>query len=105
MDVSGANDRSVIQRIVHDDEDEWSATDLNLLQIGAPPHSVLLGSRGLLRDWWPMAEIRNCSTSDQLPDEEVAQRMDRAVLRMMANAAAANSDKSCRDQAAEVRKR
>ena len=31
-----------------------------------------------------MAEIRNCSTSDQLPDEEVAQRMDRAVLRMMA---------------------
>ena len=36
LDVKGANDRSVIQRIVYDDEDEWSATDLNLLQIGAP---------------------------------------------------------------------
>ncbi len=36
LDIKSTNDRSIVQRIVYDDEDAWSASDLNLLQIGAP---------------------------------------------------------------------
>lgn len=35
LDVRSANDPGVTQRIVYDDEDSWSASDLNLLQVGA----------------------------------------------------------------------
>ena len=36
LDVRSANDQGVIQRIVYDDDESWSASDLNLLQVGAP---------------------------------------------------------------------
>jgi hypothetical protein len=36
LDVKAAGDRRIVQRIVYDDEDDWSAADLNLLQVGAP---------------------------------------------------------------------
>lgn len=36
MDVRSAGLRNVEQRIVYDDNDDWSVADLNLLQIGAP---------------------------------------------------------------------
>lgn len=35
MDVKANNDPLIDQRIVYDDEDEWTAADLNLLQVGA----------------------------------------------------------------------
>lgn len=36
LDVHAANDDTISQRIVYDDEESWSASDLNLLQVGAP---------------------------------------------------------------------
>jgi hypothetical protein len=36
MDVRATNDPSLEQRIVYDDEEDWSASNLNLLQVGAP---------------------------------------------------------------------
>jgi hypothetical protein len=36
LDVRTANDQGVIQRIVYDDDESWGASDLNLLQVGAP---------------------------------------------------------------------
>jgi hypothetical protein len=36
LDVRSTNDQTLIQRIIYDDNDGWSASDLNLLQIGAP---------------------------------------------------------------------
>jgi hypothetical protein len=36
LDVRTANDQGVVQRIVYDDDESWSASDLNLLQVGAP---------------------------------------------------------------------
>lgn len=36
MDVRAARHENLEQRIVYDDEDDWSAEDLNLLQVGAP---------------------------------------------------------------------
>lgn len=36
LDVKAAGDSRIIQRIIYDDEDDWSAADLNLLQVGAP---------------------------------------------------------------------
>jgi hypothetical protein len=36
LDVRAANDEGVSQRIVYDDDEGWSASDLNLLQVGAP---------------------------------------------------------------------
>ncbi len=37
LDVKAVNNPLIIQRLVYDDEDEWSASDLNLLQVvGAP---------------------------------------------------------------------
>lgn len=35
MDVRAANDPSIEQRIVYDDDDDWTPSDLNLLQVGA----------------------------------------------------------------------
>ena len=36
LDVRAVDDPRIIQRIVYDDEDEWTPADLNLLQVGAP---------------------------------------------------------------------
>ncbi len=36
LDVKAVQDPKLMQRIVYDDEDEWSPADLNLLQVGAP---------------------------------------------------------------------
>jgi hypothetical protein len=37
LDVKAVNDPLIIQRLVYDDEDDWAAADLNLLQVvGAP---------------------------------------------------------------------
>lgn len=36
LDVRSNNNPLVLQRIVYDDEDDWSAADLNLLAVGAP---------------------------------------------------------------------
>lgn len=36
LDVRTANDQGLLQRIVYDDDERWSASDLNLLQVGAP---------------------------------------------------------------------
>lgn len=35
LDVKANEDPNIIQRIVYDDEDDWSPADLNLLQVGA----------------------------------------------------------------------
>jgi hypothetical protein len=35
LDVKAIGNPNLIQRIVYDDEDDWSAADLNLLQVGA----------------------------------------------------------------------
>ena len=35
LDVKSVNDPTIEQRIVYDDEEPWSAADLNLLQVGA----------------------------------------------------------------------
>jgi hypothetical protein len=35
LDVKSLKNPKIIQRIVYDDEDDWSAADLNLLQVGA----------------------------------------------------------------------
>jgi len=35
LDVKATGNPNIIQRIVYDDEDDWSAVDLNLLQVGA----------------------------------------------------------------------
>ncbi len=35
LDVKAIGNPNIIQRIVYDDEDDWSAADLNLLQVGA----------------------------------------------------------------------
>jgi hypothetical protein len=35
LDVKANGDPNIIQRIVYDDEDNWAAADLNLLQVGA----------------------------------------------------------------------
>lgn len=35
LDVKAANDPGITQRIVYDDEENWSASDLNLLHVGA----------------------------------------------------------------------
>jgi len=35
LDVRSLENQNIYQRIVYDDEDEWSASDLNLLQVGA----------------------------------------------------------------------
>src|ERR1700743_16119 len=35
LDVKAANDRTIEQRIIFDDEDDWSPADLNLLNVGA----------------------------------------------------------------------
>jgi hypothetical protein len=35
LDVKAVGNPSILQRIVYDDDDEWSAADLNLLQMGA----------------------------------------------------------------------
>lgn len=37
LDVRNANIPNVEQRIIYDDQESWSAADLNLLKIGAPP--------------------------------------------------------------------
>ncbi|MCK1686459.1 hypothetical protein [Bradyrhizobium sp. 145] len=37
LDVQAMGDPRIIQRIVFDDEDDWSPEDLNLLQVGAVP--------------------------------------------------------------------
>jgi hypothetical protein len=34
--VRTANEQGVVQRIIYDDDEGWSASDLNLLQVGAP---------------------------------------------------------------------
>jgi hypothetical protein len=36
LDVKATNNQTLVQRIIYDDDDQWSASDLNLLQIGAP---------------------------------------------------------------------
>jgi len=36
MDVRNADIPNLEQRIIYDDEDDWNAADLNLLQVGAP---------------------------------------------------------------------
>jgi hypothetical protein len=36
LDVRTANEQGITQRIVYDDDENWSASDLNLLQVGAP---------------------------------------------------------------------
>lgn len=36
LDVKATNNPLIDQRIVYDDEEEWTAADLNLLQVGAP---------------------------------------------------------------------
>jgi hypothetical protein len=36
LDVKATNDESIIQRIVYDDQEDWSPADLNLLSVGAP---------------------------------------------------------------------
>jgi hypothetical protein len=36
LDVRAVNDPRLEQRIVYDDEDDWTPADLNLLQVGAP---------------------------------------------------------------------
>jgi hypothetical protein len=36
LDVKAVEDPKLIQRIVYDDEEEWTPADLNLLQVGAP---------------------------------------------------------------------
>jgi hypothetical protein len=36
LDVKANNDPMLDQRIVYDDEEDWTAADLNLLQVGAP---------------------------------------------------------------------
>jgi hypothetical protein len=36
LDVRTAKNPNIIQRIVYDDEEKWLASDLNLIQIGAP---------------------------------------------------------------------
>jgi hypothetical protein len=36
LDIKAVDDPLIIQRLVYDDEDDWSAADLNLLQVGAP---------------------------------------------------------------------
>jgi hypothetical protein len=36
LDVKATNDPKLMQRIVYDDEEDWSPADLNLLQVGAP---------------------------------------------------------------------
>jgi hypothetical protein len=35
LDVKANGNPNIIQRIIYDDEDDWSAADLNLLQVGA----------------------------------------------------------------------
>ena len=37
LDVAAANDDTISQRIIYDDEENWGASDLNLLQVGALP--------------------------------------------------------------------
>jgi hypothetical protein len=36
LDVRANNDPTIEQRIVYDDDEKWTAADLNLLQVGAP---------------------------------------------------------------------
>jgi hypothetical protein len=36
LDVKAVENPNIIQRIIYDDEDEWTPADLNLLQVGAP---------------------------------------------------------------------
>jgi hypothetical protein len=36
LDVKATEDPTLMQRIVYDDEDDWTPSDLNLLQVGAP---------------------------------------------------------------------
>jgi len=36
LDIRAANDDTISQRIIYDDDEGWSAADLNLLQVGAP---------------------------------------------------------------------
>lgn len=36
LDVMAVKNPLIIQRLVYDDEDEWTTADLNLLQVGAP---------------------------------------------------------------------
>lgn len=36
LDLANQHDATFIQRIVYDDEDEWRASDLNLMKMGAP---------------------------------------------------------------------
>jgi hypothetical protein len=36
LDVRAVEDTKLMQRIVYDDEEEWTPADLNLLQVGAP---------------------------------------------------------------------
>ena len=35
LDVKSTNDPTIVQRIIYDDEEEWSVSDLNLLNVGA----------------------------------------------------------------------
>jgi hypothetical protein len=37
LDVRNANLQNIEQRIIYDDEENWTAADLNLLKMGAPP--------------------------------------------------------------------
>lgn len=37
LDIKTLNNPAIIQRIVYDDEDDWSPADLNLLSVGATP--------------------------------------------------------------------
>ena len=36
LDIRSSNESGLIQRIIYDDDEKWSASDLNLLQVGAP---------------------------------------------------------------------
>ncbi|RUU23721.1 hypothetical protein EOD10_04305 [Mesorhizobium sp. M7A.T.Ca.TU.009.01.3.2] len=56
LDVKARHDPSLIQRIIYDDTESWSASDLNLLQVGA--------------DVVPFSEARNVIR--RLADKELA---------------------------------
>ncbi len=48
VDVRQADYENLEQRIVYDDEDDWTAEDLNLLQVGAP---IIVPVSRRLRSW------------------------------------------------------
>jgi hypothetical protein len=61
LDVKATNNPTLEQRLIYDDEEAWTAADLNLLQGGAPsiPFSRSAGSHQENCKW--LTQIRSCT--------------------------------------------